>query len=279
MRAVSVGSVVTPSFIGQIHSVFQHTVNVQIAGSETLLAVFASETTDLPQGIRVSPSDFATRSFSPGQSVIRLADRLNLGDHRVELKDAPIYFGTLGGFFPDRIPEKHRLEWVEWSWRAARQRPGGSHAGPFENRISAALSQLKRAVRSQDWQGIQHAVAALVGLGSGLTPSGDDILVGFSAGLRSVAGSDPACREMVWGLDVALRANAMRTNDISRTYLMLAARGLYSSSLRDLCQAICSNTPRSLLEQSAQAVFHTGHTSGCDTARGMLAGLAVWSEE
>ena len=275
MRAVSVGSVVPPSFCGQIHSVFEHAVNVQVAGSETLLTVFASETTDLPQGIRVSPTGLWTQPLSPRQAVKRQGGRLDLGEAgiSIELSGAPVYHGTLQGICPDRMTLNRRLAWVEQNLRALE----GSHPGPLEKRISAALSQLTEAVRIRDREGIQHSTADLVGLGPGLTPSGDDILVGFSAGLRCTARNKNS--EFLFR---ALQANAARTNDISRTYLLLAARGLYSSSLRTLCQAICADRnsysaiSRSFLEKSAQVVLHTGHTSGRDTVRGLLAGFEVW---
>ena len=107
---------------------------------------------------------------------------------------------------------------------------------------------------------------ALVGLGPGLTPSGDDFLAGVMIGLRRVGRTEHA--ERIWGhiqphLDD-------RTNEISAALLAAAARGHGSMALHRVLEDLISDrdVTRATLKLGAQ-----GHTSGWDAALGMVTAL------
>ncbi len=123
---------------------------------------------------------------------------------------------------------------------------------------------------------------ALIGLGFGLTPSGDDLLVGFLAGLwcRPVSGRQGA---FLRGFSDAVVAASRRTTDVSRAYLKWAARGCVAQRLYDLAAAIvkpCSPSKVVQLErqvvQLARQALAVGGTSGADGVYGLLLGLSAW---
>ena len=72
LQAVSIGSAVPQnSFSAVIHSVFESAVNFRVDGAETLLTLFVSDHTDLPQGIRIKRRDaFNTGGLNSGQRVL-----------------------------------------------------------------------------------------------------------------------------------------------------------------------------------------------------------------
>jgi len=67
-----------------------------------------------------------------------------------------------------------------------------------------------------------------------------------------------------------------RTNLVSRTYLEQAGRGLVSSVVSALLLALSRGTDEAALEEAILPLLRTGHTSGRDTAAGLLIGLSVW---
>ncbi|NJD57802.1 MAG: DUF2877 domain-containing protein, partial [Anaerolineae bacterium] len=142
-------------------------------------------------------------------------------------------------------------------------------------RVGELIRELIEAVRNLD-ASVGKIVARLIGLGSGLTPSGDDFLVGFLTGLQCVAGSNAMrliyLREL-WKLVIRL---SHQTNDISRTYLYHAAHGQVSSRLAGLATAITKCAGREQLVITTEEALHEGHTSGMDTVTGLLVGLATW---
>lgn len=102
----------------------------------------------------------------------------------------------------------------------------------------------------------------LIGLGPGLTPSGDDFVGGAMIALRASGKTGLANRVAAWALPLARD----RTNRISRAHLECAAQGEGHEALHDL---LCS-FDRKHLERLARI----GHSSGMDAAAGALLALA-----
>ena len=69
---------------------------------------------------------------------------------------------------------------------------------------------------------------------------------------------------------------ASGTTEISRTYLLHAVQGQFSSSLSNLAHAIATGDH---VAGPAEEAFRVGHSSGMDSVTGLLLGLAVWSPE
>jgi hypothetical protein len=122
------------------------------------------------------------------------------------------------------------------------------------------------------------AVEALIGLGSGLTPSGDDLLVGYLCGLWCAIQGQSQRFQFIASLGETIVSLSKKTNDISRTYLYHAAQGQVSSRMSDLAEAICYGEHPERLHEVAAAAFRVGHTSGMDAVTGLLIGLAVWMD-
>lgn len=117
---------------------------------------------------------------------------------------------------------------------------------------------------------LPDAARQLIGLGLGLTPSGDDFLLGFVAA-RMAQGY----RKEVQHLRRALTAHMMRaTNLISASYLRHGFRGRFSSHLKQVLELLHKPgvTEAAVLPALADLV-RVGSTSGQDTLMGVLAAL------
>jgi hypothetical protein len=116
--------------------------------------------------------------------------------------------------------------------------------------------------------------SVLIGLGPGLTPSGDDLIAGVLIALRALARADTAEQLGAWALSLA----ATRTGTISSAHLAAAAAGEGPEPLHRALAAICAGDEAGL-ERAVDAVARIGHCSGWDALAGVaLAGAAVARE-
>jgi hypothetical protein len=106
------------------------------------------------------------------------------------------------------------------------------------------------------------AIDALIGLGPGLTPSGDDFLCGAMAALHYLHRADVASR-----LAAIVLPRLSATNLISAAYLRCASTGDASSVLFDVLDCLHA-ADELLLAQRLDAVDRVGHTSGWDCLAG-----------
>ncbi|MEW2357968.1 DUF2877 domain-containing protein, partial [Spirillospora sp. NPDC029432] len=124
-----------------------------------------------------------------------------------------------------------------------------------------------------DLVGAVECAERIVGLGPGLTPSGDDILAGLLVTLRLVGGArDPGGRA-VWlagWLGAAVTADAgTRTTALAATLLHCAASGAAGAEVAAVLRAVAGHEPAA---PAVRRLLAAGHTSGADLAAGVQAG-------
>ena len=145
---------------------------------------------------------------------------------------------------------------------------------PLEQAETPARA-LARACARDDTAAALSAAEALLGLGGGLTPSGDDYGGGalFARHLLAAAGDAdaPAWRRAA---DAVLAAAPGRTHPISAALLGDLATGLGWAPLHDLVGALAGGAGDAALE-AARRLTRLGHTSGWDLLAGLGAGLGT----
>ena len=116
-----------------------------------------------------------------------------------------------------------------------------------------------------------RAANALIGLGPGLTPAGDDFVGGALIALRASGHGALAGRVAAWALGLAERG----TGKISRAHLRCAAAGEGHEALHELLWAL--NEGEVASARALDALSQVGHSSGRDAAAGALLALdLVW---
>lgn len=155
-------------------------------------------------------------------------------------------------------------------------------AFPLSHR-ACAVREAVAAIHVQNPETFELAASRLLGVGGGLTPSGDDVVGGMLFGLHvlnSAAGGDAAARRwQATGLAILNRAER-RTHAISAALLRDMASGQTYDALHDLAntifQADASATHSELLAHAtahARAITAIGHSSGWDMLTGFLGSL------
>jgi hypothetical protein len=112
-------------------------------------------------------------------------------------------------------------------------------------------------------------LAPLVGLGPGLTPSGDDYLGGVLIALCLLG--RVGLRDRLWQILEPLVAE--RTVDISGAHLVAAAGGFGCAALHRLLCAILVGATDRVVADAITALAAVGHSSGWDALAGALAVL------
>jgi hypothetical protein len=286
LEAVCAGyAVPRRDFEAEVHSAFHSAANLRLKKTGRLVTLLALPEADLPQGIRLrTAANFSFGSLLPGEQVTCREGILRCPGAAltVDLRQARRWQCDLAGLaidldapsalaawqFVAELLEEHR-DPANGCWFA------GERAAAREmDRLSAELTA---ATARLDGSAAMRNAARLVGLGAGLTPAGDDFLVGFLAGLWSSARDEAARRRFLTGLGKGIARRSHRTNDISRTYLLHAARGQVSSRLNALAGAIGRGAGPDQLRGAAAASLQVGHSSGRAATAGLLAGLAAWT--
>jgi hypothetical protein len=119
---------------------------------------------------------------------------------------------------------------------------------------------------------LQAAAALLVGLGPGLTPSGDDLVGGAMIALHTLGRADMAKQLADWALPLAVA----RTGAISLAHLACAAGGEGCAALHDLLAALLRADEKGLARPLA-ALAGLGHSSGWDMLAGATLACASFS--
>lgn len=136
-----------------------------------------------------------------------------------------------------------------------------------------AAGELAAACARGDLASAVEAAELIVGLGPGLTPSGDDALSGLLLALRLLGGAVPGGGRAVWLADwlgAAVTTHAGdRTTSLSATLLHCADRGQASGEAAAVLRGVAGQEP---LPTAVRRLLATGHTSGADLAWGLLAG-------
>jgi hypothetical protein len=137
---------------------------------------------------------------------------------------------------------------------------------------SGRVRDVVRALRARDAAGLLLAGSALVGLGEGLTPSGDDFLGGLLFGLRQQACADFDETWIDWDVvrDWVADASTL-TSRISHAILSDLAAGHGPEPLHALARETLSGGSREVVAGHAARVIGIGNTSGWD----LLAGFSV----
>ncbi|MFJ5770893.1 DUF2877 domain-containing protein [Psychrobacillus sp. NPDC093180] len=133
------------------------------------------------------------------------------------------------------------------------------------------LIQLMEAAESRDKDLLEKVLRYFLGRGQGLTPSGDDMIVGMLAFDAVSPTLSPSFYEKVSEL---IEGESI-TTDVAREYLRYALKQEFSSTVSNLVNALADgNAPN--FEKVLYDLIGVGHSSGLDTVLGILIGMLVF---
>ena len=318
----------------KVHSVYRHTVNVAVNGrilafhrdtipstplslalsfSEEEFEHFEQEakrTGQINMHISAKSSDrycwISTGNFKQSAGKIILwEDRLDKPDKPKKLnlnqQDRSMADGILSTLLPV-LTQNYQLGGFSDCAVTAEKRKDDSF-------ITQILREKTAAILSKDILGdtlknnetnFERLICSFIGLGPGLTPSGDDFLTGILLAF-SLEKNIKTCIETDIGIDIrentgaktdrkivapktkyldkkyqqickVVSENLDRTNDISKEYLLCAMENRFGELYHKLQEELYhGNVPEDIFRR----IIHTGHSSGLDTLNGLAVGLKI----
>ena len=270
----------------RIHSVFARACNL-VLPEGALVALLHPELPRTPWGLRLAALPFAfSDHLEPGQPVTFDGHALRVGSITVHLDKARLWDAALPPFLAPQVSAQQAALSVLTPLLPVAPLP----ATPLtlEERVQAALdaglSELGAALAAGDDAAVVNAAGRLMGLGPGLTPSGDDMLTGVLAALWTWApagGGQPPLAAFPLRDTLAhwVRGAAPRTTHaVAAQFLVQAADGLFAENVRDVILALNTvNIDNGQLAAAAAHLLDFGASSGRDTLAGLCQGLAVLS--
>ncbi len=260
-------------FNGCIHSLFARACN--IACGETLLTVVADGLADGPTTLKLAP-----RVAPDLRLFFRTGERLRCRNgvastDGVELRLAG---ATVWRPAPARAAaSSSQLTANLRSEHVALANRRRTHSSVIDREAIAIVGALGEATRSVHVEKASAQLDRLIGWGEGLTPAGDDFIVGWLAALDALAGGDAARIRFLRASSEAIAARASRTVPIAGHCLRLAAQGHFNADVTGLRNALLGGRDRAVIQAALQGALETGATSGADMVAGMIAGFEAWS--
>jgi Protein of unknown function (DUF2877) len=257
-------------FRGRVHSVFQRVVNLQRDDGE-LFTIACRDLDDAPNTLVVQAVGFARSGMAPGDAFETFDGHIGIGEWaRIDLDDATGWDPLLPSYPQDDARLRANLTLARG--QLARHRlglAGHAAAAAASDLIARHARVLCLGLRGGDVEAACTAAKGLVGLGPGLTPSGDDFLVGFFAVLHLPGSPGEAFTSVCLAV---LSDVERRTNAISAAALKAAAHGRVRASLHALIgELVAGEGVR--VEAAMARVLAIGSSSGADIAGGLLAGF------
>ena len=276
LQAVTIGAwVPQKGFSGVVHSVFHRACNLRT--KDGLITLLASDAADAPNGIRLdTPSGFDFQDHVVAGSAVGCRAniaRVAASELAIDLSAARPWSGNLLAIAADIAKPRTAAAWYAARDELARMQL----MRHVPAKVARAMAMLVRATRRYRAAEATGVLISMVGCGDGLTPAGDDVIVGYLAGLWSTAGSARRRHLFLSALAVPVETAADRTTDISRAYLVQAIRGFSSAHLVTLARQIAAGAPAARVRTTTRRALAVGVSSGPAGICGLLAGMAAWA--
>jgi hypothetical protein len=145
-------------------------------------------------------------------------------------------------------------------------------------RLAQRVTRFQAAACELETEAASKALVSLLGLGDGLTPSGDDIVAGVLASLVWQVRLGTVPLGFAQRLVEAIRKAAPhRTNQVSSRLLWYAADGLLYAPAMELGAALLAGDVGSIIPP-ARRLLVIGHSSGAHITTGLIAGIVAGIE-
>jgi len=291
---------------GEIHSVFQHALNIRTSGGQLVSILSGADRAGpntvvarLPRGVdfismglragmparlrgtrvQLGAGDVQLRTGSARKWWPRLADGLELVDvHRLEINLA-----ALDEKFAARPPSRglglllnDAADMAAGRWdRVADRHRHGEDPGEFIAAALPAIQKLMQGYLKRDGLALQQGVEGLIGLGSGLTPSGDDLLLGFIGALGAISKrmNGPEMEGILEAIRDHLYENRHRTTFISTNLLAFACAGRVAEPILNVIRSLLFEETASMMER-VEVLLQQGDSSGSEVLVGILLALS-----
>lgn len=264
---------------GQVHHVFDRSCNL-INREGAILSLVSTEIGPGPFSITLSKAGSTPRDLLGIWDDITLfsrvrysSDQIQIGSVQIDLTIAKIWNPKPAweDILSDTLAQTSQIleDLLPFRSTASTGLRNG-HFSPSATTLKAAWRELSAATQENDIGRAKLGAKKMAGLGSGLTPAGDDYLMGFIYSLWSQW--DPK-KAQGWATEL-VKVAVPQTTRLSAAWLEAAANGQAAEPWHRFVDALIQEDPRNLV-QATDRILATGHSSGVDALTGYVDGLKV----
>jgi hypothetical protein len=265
-------------FTGYVHSVFNRTVNIQSVETGELYTVACHEIDNGPNTLVIQVDCFNPINLAINDRVYAENNILHFANKMAITIDKVAMWDSVLPIYPHNVEILNRnltkmRDYIDRHGIGGGMKKSNHSPTAFEIELSRMLEErtvslLTELSNNRMSESIEKA-SKLIGLGPGLTPSGDDFLVGLFTVLNIQNSTNYSfknfCKEVV-------KLAKPLTNDISYMAMQKASIGKVRESIVSLVNSILYGTEEDLI-LSLNKVLKIGSSSGTDIALGIVAGL------
>ena len=245
-----------------VHSVFNRVIN--LASNQKLISIAAEEAGKSSSFLTVQGRHLNCGAEA-GMSCSVSDGNLLIGNNVINFKNAALWKGKITKGYRKRIIKKDNIAALKAV--LDRKAPPKSAWTCTQKDSECRFTGLKAIARlAEDPLKARN----LIGLGVGLTPSGDDMLVGF----LSIVNHTHQNREYVRILHNIVADSINRTVDLSAQVLANSIECDYHEYVQNCIWDLCEGEMEDVY-LSAASLISMGATSGSDIACGMYFGMII----
>jgi len=248
---------------------FGHVLNL-IDATGTIIAIVQPSIGAGPFSIVVDAARPFPTTINPATSIKKTAASLHIGPLHINLGRAQLWQPRP----PWNLLRKQQHQWLtilpELETAVTRQQHRLMAGSPahFATRFQAAAGAVSEAIAHPDAAGLETAVTQLAGLGPGLTPAGDDFLLGLLLGLWATRPE----AEVVDLAEHVVETAVPRTTKLSAAWLKAAAAGEAWLAWHNLLATLLDGIE---WQQPFNRILNQGATSGIASLMGFIAAAST----
>ncbi len=275
--AFSFDTKLPPRFGGEVHSIFSKAFNIRTEENE-LISIVAVEKLNGPNRILLKlpeDEDFISFKIKKGAKTVGTAQEISIDNgnflislgrakkwsSKIEIKEKTLSSRVRDNLFGSFLQEDFSTE---------------KERNSVSQELRVRIQELTKSLEERNLPKVLRNVKRLIGFGEGLTPSGDDFLVGFIASLHFL--NDLRLGYLVRRIKEVIELEKKRTTFLSEKFLEYACQGRFPETILNLIETIFSGN-REGVEEAARRCLNFGATSGRDTLLGVLEGLSLRVKE
>ena len=273
-----------------VHSIYERTINLMLDGQLIALQIADSPVSPISIILPLNETGLDKLKIKSNSPVSIDGTNLLIGkniislDHAYDVYDDTLYEHNFSTSLKD----------VVWQLIVASDRDGFSTLIKSQNTPDdIALSYAKKKLidaesicsimtygnlaeeptKSNQLNKLCDSLSGLIGVGTGLTPGGDDFMTGVLSTFKAL----PQCfnHKLISSLSNSICSRRNNTNEISSAFIDCALRGQFSKAIIDMYETVCSDNVQAsdigqeTLDNLLDSFLDIGHTSGIDTLTGI----------
>ncbi len=275
--AFSFDTKLPPRFGGEVQSVFSKAFNIRTEENE-LISIVTAEKLNGPNRILLKlpeDEDFISFGIKKGAKTVGTAQEISIdnGNFLISLEKAKKWSSKIEikeKTLSSRVRDNLFGSFLQKDFSTEKERNSVSQE------LRVRIQELIKSTKERDSSKVSENVKSLIGFGEGLTPSGDDFLVGFIAPLHFLDNSE--LYPLLKKIKRIINLEKEKTTFLSGKFLEYACQGRFPETILNLIETIFSRN-RKEVKEAAKKCLDFGATSGRDTLLGVLAGLSLRVKE